>query len=102
MVKYGLNTKDPNVRKMHIDEYTKLGIVNFEKKWEMSARVVREWKKLETATGSTKPNYGGVGRYSILSQREVSRMERYLIQNPFATNADLANYMNNKISAREA
>lgn len=102
MVKYGLNTKDPAVRKMLIDEYQKLGISEFEKKWEMSGRVVREWKKLETGTGSLKPQYGHVGRPSALTQREVARLERYLLKHPFATNADLASHINNKISPREA
>jgi hypothetical protein len=102
MVKYSLNTKDSAVRNMLIEKYNELGIRAFEREWEISGRVVREWKKLQLTTGSTEPRYSHIGRPRSLSPREVKRMENYLIKNPYSTNADLASFMKNKISAREA
>lgn len=102
MVKYGVNTKDPAVRDMLIDEYDGLGIQAFEKKWEISGRVVREWKRLKSDTGSTEPRYSHLGRPHSLSPTEEKRMEKFLIKNPYASNADLAAFMKNRISAREA
>jgi predicted DNA-binding transcriptional regulator len=47
MVKYSLNTKDSAVRNMLIEKYNELGVRAFEREWEISGRVVREWKKLQ-------------------------------------------------------
>lgn len=102
MVKYGLNTKDPAVRNMLIDEYDRLSVQTFEKKWELSGRVVREWKRLKSTTGSTEPRYSHLGRPHSLSSTEEKRMEKFLLKNPYASNADLAAFMKNRISAREA
>lgn len=102
MVKYSLNTKNAEVRNMLIAEYNELGIQNFEEKWEISGRVVREWKRLRSATGTTEPRYSHLGRPHSLSPREMERMEKYLIKNPYSTNADLATFMKNKIRPREA
>ena len=93
MVKYGLNTKDPAIRDMLIEQYEELGIDNFERKWEISGRVVREWKRLKTITGSTEPRYSHLGRPHSLSPTEMERMEKVLIKHPYSTNADLAAFV---------
>src|SRR5689334_12277656 len=77
MVKYSLNTKDPAVRNMLIEEYDKLGIHDFERKWEISGRVAREWKRLKSTTGSTEPRYSHLGRPHSLSPTEKKRMEKF-------------------------
>jgi hypothetical protein len=102
MVKYGLNTKDSAIRDMLIDQYDDLGIQAFERKWEISGRVVREWKRLRETTGSTEPQYSHLGPPHSLSPSEENRMEKFLIKNPYASNADLAAFVKNKISARQA
>ena len=73
-----------------------------EDEYRVSRRDVLNWKKLKANTGSLKPQSHKSGRRHSLAQREVKKLIDALLSNPYATNAQLAAKVGNKISAREA
>lgn len=97
-----MNTKDESVRDMLIEQYEKLGNKRFMEEFEIDGSEVRRWRQLKIATGSSSPRYSHVGHHSKLSPQDISKMERYLMKNPYASNAELAEQVNNKITPRHA
>lgn len=73
-----------------------------EDEYHVSRRDVANWKKLKSETGSLKPLMDKTGRHQVLAPREEDRMIKALVKNPYATNAELAAVVKNKISPREA
>src|SRR5690349_8517921 len=99
-MKYNLNTKDEGVRDMLIDKYEQLGNKRFKKEYEIDGSVVRRWRQLKIATGSSAPQYSHLGAPNKVSLAEVKKMEEYLRKHPFATNEELAVQVKNKITPR--
>lgn len=101
-MKFHLNTKEESVRDMLIAQYDRLGIRKFEREYEVDPRSVRRWKQLKIATGSSAPRYSHIGQPGKLSERELNKLEKALLDNPYATNADLARVVKNKITPQHA
>jgi hypothetical protein len=102
MVKHGLNTRSREVRDMLIEQLNILGERAFEVQWDMSARSVRNWRKLKSVAGTTQPRFSHMGQPHKLSAKEIHRMEQRLIRNPFMTNEELAAVVKNKITPQQA
>jgi len=101
-MKYNLNTKDEGVRDMLIDKYEQLGIKRFKKEYGIDGSEIRRWRQLKIATGSSAPKYSHLGGPSKISPVEMKKMEKYLKMHLFATNAELAAQVKNKITPRHA
>ena len=101
MVK-ALNTNDPSVRRFIIDEYHKKGEKYIQKEFGVSRQDIKNWKDVLAATGSLAPRFWARGRTVELSDREIRKLENKLISDPFATNAELAAEVKNKITPRAA
>jgi transposase len=102
LMRANVNTRDPAIREIIIKQYNKYGAEWIEKEYGVSRKDVANWKKLKADTGSLKPRMSETGRPQVLSEREEKRMTKALVKNPFATNAELAAVVKNKISPREA
>jgi transposase len=96
------NTRDPEVRRIIIDQYHKHGAEYVEKEFGVSRQSVANWKSLLATTGSLQPRFHLRGRHSELSKREIKKLENALLADPYMTNADLAAVVGNKISAQAA
>lgn len=101
-MKFRLNTKDEGVRDMLIEKYEELGIREFKRQYEISPRVVRSWRQLKIATGSSKPMYTHIGQPLKLSASEMKKMENHLLKHPYASNVELAAVVKGKITPRHA
>lgn len=97
-----LDTHDPSVRRFIINEYNKEGAIFVEKKYGVARRNVQNWKKLLASTGSLAARYDHSGRQPDLTAREIKKLENFLIDDPFATNAELAAIVGNKVTPRGA
>lgn len=98
MVKHGLNTRSREVRDMLIEQLNILGERAFEAQWEMSARTVRDWRKLKSVAGTSQPRFSRLGQPHKLSKAEVRRMEQRLIRNPYIINEEFAAVVKNKLA----
>jgi transposase len=97
-----LNTRDPDVRNFIISEYHKHDEKYIEKTFGVSRQDIKNWKTLLASTGSLAPRFHMSGRNVELTPREIKKLENKLIIDPFATNAELAAVVNNKITPRAA
>jgi transposase len=97
---HSVNTHDPSIRKMLIRQYDKHGKEFILSEYGVSDRSVRRWKKLWKESGSLGTSYAASAKRSSLSPKEMARLERELIKNPYATDAELAANIKNKISPR--
>lgn len=97
-----VNTRDPDIREIILKQYDKYGAQWVENEYKVSRQDVANWKTLKAETGSLKPRMDETGRSQVLSEREEKRLINALVKNPYATNAELAAVVKNKISAREA
>lgn len=102
IMKYNLNTKDEGVRDMLIDKYEQLGMKKFKEEYGIDGSEIRRWRQLKIATGSSAPKYTHLGGPSKVTKADVKKIEEYLKKRPFATNADLAAQVKNKITPRHA
>ena len=93
-----VNTHDPSIRKIIIRQYDKYGKEFVYREYGVSDRSVRRWKRLKSATGSLGTRFAACGKRSSLTPNEKAKLERELIKNPFATNAELAAKIKNKIT----
>jgi hypothetical protein len=102
MAQYHLNTRDPGARAMIIDKYHKHGGDWVWRKYGVAARTVRDWIILKRGTGSLKSRFEEGGRDYKLTLREMKRLEQKLLDDPFATNEELATAVHDKITPRSA
>jgi len=96
------NTRDPEIRRLIIDQYNKHGSQYVEKEFGVSRQDVANWKTLLATSGSLQPKSQLSGRNVELSPREIRKLERALLKNPYLTNVELAAVVGNKISPRSA
>lgn len=87
---------------MLIDKYEEKGVRMFEAEFGIPARTVQRWRQLKMATGSSATRYSHMGAPLKLSPREMRKMENYLLKHPFASNAELSQQVENKITPRHA
>ncbi len=97
-----LNTRDADVRRFIIDEYGKNGEKYIKDKYGVSRQDVKNWKSLLESTGSLAARYFRCGRTEELTPREIKKLENHLINDPYASNAELAAVVKNKITPRSA
>jgi len=97
---YPLNFHDPLVRNMIIKEYASHGETYIKSRYGATRVDVYRWKQLQIDTGSLAPRYGSSGRTRSLTTREVKKLERALLNDPFLTNTELAHKVNDKITPR--
>lgn len=95
-----MNTHDPSIRKMLIRQFDKYGKDFVYREYGVSDRTIRRWKSLLREVGSLGTRYANGAKRSTLSPKEMARLERELIKDPHATNAELAAKIKNKISPR--
>jgi transposase len=95
-----LNTHDPTIRNMLIRKYDKYGEKYVHEEFGVTGSAVRKWKRLLAQTGSLETGFAASGRRSTLSPKEIGKLESELIKNPYATNAELAAKIRNKITPR--
>lgn len=100
MSEHGLNTHDPSIRKMLIRQYDKYGKEFIINEYGVSDRSIRRWKKLKAENGSLGTRYAASAKRSSLTPKDFSKLEKELIKNPYATNAELSAKINNKITPR--
>jgi hypothetical protein len=97
-----VNTKDPEVRRIIIDQYNRRGAQWVENEYGVTRRKVARWKKLLADTGTLSPRFHERGRNVELAPREIKKLENALLDDPFLTNAELAAKVGNKITPRSA
>ena len=93
-----VDTRDEKIRDIIIKQYNKYGGKWIEDEYRVSRQDVVNWKKLKSETGSLKPRSHETGRLPELSPREETKLINALLKDPYATNADLAAVVGNKIS----
>jgi transposase len=96
-----LDLNDPKVRATIIRQYNTYGEEFTIKEYGVGGRRVRRWKELERATGALEPLFAARGTKSKLTAKDIAKLESELLKDPFATNADLAKIIKNKISPSE-
>jgi len=93
-----LDTYDPSVRALIIRQYDTQGKRFVQKEYGVSDRTIRNWKRLKITTGSLNPGFASCGNRSTLAPGDMKKIESELIKDPFATNAELAAKIKNKIT----
>jgi transposase len=93
-----LDTYDPSVRAHIIRQFNEYGKEFVLKEYGVSDRTIRNWKKRKAVTGSLEPGFAACGTHSTLAPGDIKTLERALIKNPFATNAELSAKIKNKIT----
>jgi hypothetical protein len=96
-----MNLRDPEVRATIVRQYNKYGEEFVNKEYGVDRQRVGRWKKLFTNFGSYCPRSDLSGKRSTLSPKDIKKIEDELIADPYATNAELASKIKNKISPRE-
>lgn len=97
-----LDLNDPGVRNTIIRQYERYGENFTISEYGVNRQRIERWRNLVDETGSLVPLFDLRGAKSKLLPQEIKRIEAGLIKDPYATNADLAALIGNKISAREA
>lgn len=95
-----LDTYDPSIRAIIIRQYDEHGKEFVLKEYGVSDRTIRNWKRLTATTGSLKPGFAACGKHSTLTPGDMKKVEKELIKNPYATNAELSAKIKNKITPR--
>jgi transposase len=98
MPHHGLKTHDPSFRKLLIRQYDKYGKEFISQEYGVSDRSIRRWKKLKAEKGSLGTGFAACGKHSSLTPQDIKKIEKELIKNPYATNAELSAKIKNKIS----
>lgn len=98
--RHHLNTRDPTIRAMIIEDYNAYGIRYVKKTYDVNGNTVRAWKQLQHSTGSLAPRSSLAGRNPVLSPKDIKKLERALLSDPFLTNSELAHLIGNKITPR--
>src|SRR5688572_4871404 len=93
-----LNTHDPTIRNMILQKYDKYGEKYVSEEFGVTGRTVRNWKRKLAQSGTLEPGFASSGRRSTLAPNDIKKLESELIKNPFATNAELAAKIKNKIT----
>ncbi len=96
-----MNLRDPDVRATVVKQYDSYGEQFIIREYGVNRERVRQWKELFTNFGSFAPRSGQSGTMSFLSSKDIRKIEAELIANPYATNAELAAKIKNKVSPRE-
>lgn len=96
-----LNTHDPSIRNMLIQKYDKYGEKYVYDEFGVAGGTVRKWKIRRSQIGSLETGYAASGLRSTLTPQDITKLEKALVKDPFATNAELAAKIKNKISARQ-
>lgn len=96
-----MNLRDPDVRATVVKQYDSYGEQFIIREYGVNRERVRQWKELFAKFGSFAPRSGQSGTKSLLSPKDIRIIEAELIANPYATNAELAAKIKNKVSPRE-
>lgn len=96
-----MNLKDPGVRATIVKQYDTFGEEFTIKEYGVNRERVRRWKELYTTYGTFAARSALSGKKSLLSPKEIRKLESELIANPAASNPELASKIKNKISPRE-
>ena len=96
-----LNLNDPAVRGKIIKQYNKYGEKFTKQEYGVNRMRVHRWKVLKRSTCSLSPSFADRGSKSSLSPRDIKKLETALIHDPYATNSQLANKIQNKVTPQE-
>ena len=96
-----MDLADPGVRATIVRQYDSFGEKFTLREFAVNRERVRRWKELFTQFGSYSPRFDQSETKSLLSPRDIRKIEAELIANPSATNAELASKIKNKVSPRE-
>ena len=94
----GVNTHDPSIRKILIRRYDKYGKEFIYLEYGVSRRTIQRWKKLKVEEGSVETSFAACAKLSTLTPGDIKKIEKELIKNPYATNAELSAKIKNKIT----
>ncbi len=94
----GVNTHDPSIRKILIRQYDKYGKEFIYREYGVSRRSIQRWKKLKVEKGSLGTSFAACAKLSTLTPGDIKKIEKELIKNPYATNAELSAKIKNKIT----
>lgn len=96
-----MDQKDPKVRATIAKQYDSYGENFTIREYGVNRKKVGRWKELFTKFGSYSPRSALSGKKSLLSPKDIEKIEAELLANPYATNIELASKIKNKVSPQE-
>jgi len=97
-----LDLNDPDVRSTIIGQYERHGENFIISEYGVNRQRIERWRILKEDSGDLAPRFDLRGTKSLLTPKEIKKIENGLLENPFATNAELASLVGNKITRQEA
>lgn len=96
-----LDLNDSGVRANIIRQYEKYGENFIIEEYGVNRQRIERWRNLQEETGDLAPRFDLRGKKSLLTPKEIHKLESGLLSNPYATNAELSYLIGNKVTAHE-